>query len=312
LLLLLSSFISQHELSALCLCFDTGFPSNIQILIAMNSSSKTKSKISKEAFEEVVQALSCDMPLMMHGSGDPADVNDESVRILSELTANFIGNLVEAAVDAHAILTDGPKQLPPPPFQRLQKKPMSPPSANKLGKKRRRITDEFWDEPLIEPKIKKIKDNKPKQQEATEDTSKEVSLKKSISIDDWVGVSGVDFWESSRARKAYVEAPNAIGASSFIFPICHDPGLYGRVLEVQRIARRSIAPTLVDPVVKAVVQEEGASHGPGALRKRDPKATKEGEDTEPEDSDSEEEDGHGATWPGLESLLPVHMTKDLN
>ena len=172
----------------------------------------------------------------------------------------------------------------------------------------RRGIDEFWDEPLKEPKIKNKTKTKTKTVGEEEEEQKEEG---GVPIDEWVGVSGVDFFEKSRIRKAYVSAPSSLTASSFIFPICHDPGLYGRVLEVQRMTRRSIAPILVDPVVKFVVQEEGASHGPGALRKRDTNVAKEGEDDEPEDSDSEEEDGaHGAAWPGLEEMLPVHVTAD--
>lgn len=272
--------------------------------MSSNAPANMKSENSKQAFKEIVQALSHDMPLVMHGSGEPAAVNADSVRLLSELTANYIGNLVEAAVDAHAILNDGPKPLPPPPFSRIgRSKPLhSEPAALPNSKKRRRVVDDFWDEPLKEPKIKS-------KSASSVDINKMEETQEYVPPEEWVGVSGVDFWESSRARKAYVCSPAAIGSPSFVFPICHDPGLYGRVIEVQRIARRSIAPILVDPVVKAVLAEEGAKSGPGALRKRENKA-KPGENAESVDSDSEAEDGHGAAWPGLDSMLPVHMTTD--
>lgn len=273
--------------------------------------SKPKSEKAKEAFEEVVNALSHDMPLVMHGSGEPSEVNVESVRLLSELTANYIGNLVEAAVDAHAILNDGPKPLPPPPFARVVRpKPLPPQpeqqSKDQTSNKRRRAADDFWDEPLKEPKIQ----NKSATTANNTTIDNTEVLEPDLPSEEWVGVSGVDFWESSRARKAYVGSPAAIGSPSFVFAICHDPGLYGRVIEVQRIARRSIAPILVDPVIKAVLAEEGAKTGPGALRKREKKASKGGDDSAPEDSDSEDEDGNGAVWPGLDSMLPVHMTTD--
>eukprot|EP00980_Cylindrotheca_fusiformis_P009085 scaffold1965_cov110-Cylindrotheca_fusiformis.AAC.8 len=274
-----------------------------------SDTAKSKSEKSKEAFEEIVQALSRDMPMVMHGSGEPAEVDPQSVRLLSELTANYIGNLVEAAVDAHAILNDGPKPLPPPPFSRVvPSKPPHPDSEEAASKKRRRVVDDFWDEPLKEPKIKNEIDA------ATGDTTMEETggTNEEVPEEEWVGVSGVDFWETSRARKAYVGSPAAIGSPSFIFPICHDPGLYGRVIEVQRIARRSIAPILEDPVVKAVLAEEGAKTGPGALRKRESKVKKGGEGAEPVETDSEDEDGNKAAWPGLDSMLPVRMLKDLN
>jgi hypothetical protein len=271
---------------------------------------------SKQAFTECLNSVAHDMPMLMHGSGDvqPHQVNPDSVQLLSELTTQYISNLVQAAVDAHQILNGGPQPLPPPPLNTMDhlKAPLPTPpvdsittktaSSTKKEKtthcKRRRATDEFWDEPLAEPKIKgkaPFKESKPK------------PTFQGVPVDDWVGVAGVDFWESSRARKAHVG--RAITTQSFIFPICHDVGLYGRVLEVQT-ARRSIAPTLVDPVVMEVVRTEGASQGPGALRKRDKPLTSQNEEEteEPEDTDSEGEDG--ATWPGLEYLLPVHVLKD--
>jgi hypothetical protein len=296
------------------------FTSQIQSKMSSNAPSKPKSEKSKEAFEEVVQALSHDMPLVMHGSGEPSEVNVESVRLLSELTANYIGNLVEAAVDAHSILNDGPKPLPPPPFSRVvRSKPLPPQpeqqSKDQTSNKRRRAVDDFWDEPLKEPKIQN-KSAATANNTTIDNTDNNTTidntevLEPAVPSEEWVGVSGVDFWESSRARKAYVGSPAAIGSPSFVFAICHDPGLYGRVIEVQRIARRSIAPILVDPVVKAVLAEEGAKTGPGALRKRENKASKVGGESAPEDSDSEDEDGNGAVWPGLDSMLPVHMTTD--
>jgi hypothetical protein len=304
----------------------------------MSSSSSTspnKPKLadtSQQAFTECLNAVAHDMPMLMHGSGDvlPQQVNSESVQLLSELTTHYISNLVQAAIDAHQILNNGPQPLPPPPLNTMGhvKPPLPTPpadittmtsSSNSNGtsssssntkkektthRKRRRATDEFWDEPLADPKIKG--------QAAAASSSSNKPAKptfQGVPVDDWVGVAGVDFWESSRARKAHVR--RAITTQSFIFPICHDVGLYGRVLEVQT-ARRSIAPTLVDPVVMDVVRTEGASQGPGALRKRDKplssSSRNEEETEEPEDTDSEGEDG--ATWPGLEYLLPVHVLKD--
>lgn len=270
----------------------------------------------KQAFSECLNAIAHDIPMLMHGSGDvqPYQVNPESVELLAEMTTHYISNLVQAAVDAHQILNDGPQPLPPPPVNSMNhlKPPLPTPpvasfsstsSSTKKEKtthrKRRRATDEFWDEPLAEPKIKGKAPSK--------DSEQPKPAFQGVPVDDWVGVAGVDFWESSRVRKAHVG--RAITTQSFIFPICHDVGLYGRVLEVQT-ARRSIAPILVDPVVMEVVRTEGASQGPGALRKRDkPLRRQNKEETEePEDTDSEGEDG--ATWPGLEYLLPVHVLKD--
>lgn len=288
-------------------------------------STKSRNEVAKEAFSEVVAALEKDLPLVMHGSGDvqPSSVLPESVRLLAELTADYISNLVHEAVASHEILNDGPKPLPPPPLPKSRKTVTPRPydeeeagptkgkdskNANKIAeprhRKRRRTTDEFWDEPLPEPKIK----NKPTKVKETTGPKFQ-----GVPVDEWVGVSGVDFFETNRARNAHVTAPAAIGAHSFIFPVCHDVGLYGRVLEVQA-ARRTIAPLLVDPVIQDVVRNEANLHGIGTLRKRDKKrksgAGGEADDEEPEETDSEDEDGGGATWPGLESLLPIHTTED--
>lgn len=265
--------------------------------------SKSASDISKEAFSEVVQAISRDMPLVMHGNGDvqPFAVNEESVRLLSELTANYIGSLVETAVDAHAMLNDGPRALPPPPLPRNSRRntvpiPSPPTEKSETNRKRRRATDEFWDEPLQEPKIK----NKPKPK-----NNEKVQTFEGVPIDEWVGVAGVDFWESSRARKVHVSAPAAISSQCFVFPVCHDSGLYGKVSDIQ-MARGTIAPILLDDTVRDEVAKEVALHGAGALRGREKKSTNEDELDEPEETDSEDEDR--ATWPGTNSLLPVHMT----
>lgn len=297
------------------------------------SSKKSRNELSKEAFGTVVAALERDMPLVMHSSGDvvPQAVLPESVRLISELTANYISELVHAAVDSHELLNGGPQPLPPPPLARPRQTVIPRPydetdddtthhnhnntddgwtnssattNNNKhQGKRRRRrrITDEFWDEPLPEPKIR----NKP-----TKATEMQGPTYEGVPVDEWVGVSGVDFFESSRARNAHVSLPSAIGTQSFIFPVCHDVGLYGKVLEVQA-ARRNIAPLLADPVIQDVLRNEKSLQGPGALRKRDKKRSAAVEDEEPEESESDNEpEGFGPTWPGLESLLPLHTTAD--
>lgn len=288
---------------------------------------KCRNEISREAYAEVVAAMEKDLPLVMHGSGDvqPPAVLPKSVRLLSELTANYISNLVHAAVDSQEILAGGPQPLPPPSLPKSREIPAPRPyeedeetskRKSKDGKsnttrkmqgsryrKRRRTTDEFWDEPLPEPKIK----NKPTKVKETRGPKFE-----GVPVDEWVGVSGVDFFENNRTRNAHVAMPSAIGTQSFIFPVCHDVGLYGKVLEVQA-ARRTIAPLLADPVIENVVRNEGALQGPGALRKREKKrGSRNGEDEEPEETDSEEEGGGGAAWPGLESVLPFHTTGDFS
>jgi hypothetical protein len=317
-------------------------------------------KVSQDAYSEIVKALSKDMPLIMHGSGDvpPSQVNPETVRLLSELTANYISNLVEAAVDAQEILNNGQRlPLPPPPPRRKEdtRKPpppspyVFPPStaddakdraltgsttttSGKTNKKsqaakkaaaaaaaaaeeersyqqnrKRRIRRdvEYWDDPLPEPKIR----NKSKPPPVPEG-----KVIDGVPIGDWVGVAGVDFFEDSRARSAYVSAPAALTSANFTFPVCHDPVLYGRLLDITS-ARRSIQPILANTTIQDVIRNEGALQGAVALRKRREKKRTtaqsggDDDDDEPEATDSEDEDT-GAAWPSLEELLPVHTSKD--
>lgn len=340
---------------------------------------------SQKAYSEIVKSLSKDIPLIMHGSGDVPmwEVNRQSSRILAQLTANYISNLVEAAVDSLEILNDGKRPfLPPPPLtskEKRRKAPLPsayewPPSAlarpsktatskkkkkptkvdatvpvstvsaisgtkdatlkktttgakpgaavNKPNfgekKKRKRRDIDYWDEPLPEPRQK----NKP----VTETTSSEAGsiIFKGVPITDWVGVAGVDFFEDSRNRNAHVTLPAALGAQNFIFPVCHDKHLYGKILEIQAM-RRSMEPILTDSVVMDVIRTETNFQGPlGALRKRrereqkqkknggDASVNQESEDEELEASDSE--DGYSSSrrpvWPGLDELLPMHTTMD--
>ena len=335
-------------------------------------------EVSQDAYSKIVEALSKDMPLIFHGSGDvvPSEINRESTRIVAELTANYISNLVAAAVDSQEILNDGQRPpLPPPPLvskEKRRKPPLPskyewPPSLlanngakgkaagskkkkattaaagaaaiaaattsikeapvkrniasnikpgvvnnNKFGekKKRKRRDVDYWDEPLPEPKIK----NKSEQA-----SMEEGIVYEGVPIEDWVGVAGVDFFEDSRIRKAHVALPTAIGAQCFIFPVCHDKHLYGKILEIQA-TRRSMEPLLQDSVVMNVIRNEGLLQGSGALRKRtrfsnplkkDGGDTQEDEDDEPETTDYlEDEDSGRPIWPGLDELLPMHTTMD--
>lgn len=246
-------------------------------------------KSDRQAFTVAMNAIAPDMPLLMHGSGDvaPDQVNADTVALLSELTVQYISQLVDAAVDAHDLLTDGAGGVLPPP-----------------NKRKRKLTErnDYWDEPLPEPKVRS-------QQPGTNNSmsmfqSSEAEENKDNSSSSLL--CGVDFWETARTRKAYVGVPSAIGTQCFIFPICHDAGLYGRVMEVQA-ARRSIAPMLVDSVLIDMVTAEGGRLG-SAAQTRPASAANDSEnvvDAEEEDEDNNEEELL-PTWPGLESILPIH------
>jgi len=183
---------------------------------------------------------------------------------------------------------------------------------NKFGeeKKRKRRDIDYWDEPLPEPKVK----HNPRLVLAACD---EGMVYQGVPIGDWVGVAGIDFYED-RLRKAHVTLPTAIGAQCFIFPVCHDKHLYGKILNVQA-TRRSMEPELTDKVIMDVIRNEGGlQRFGGALRKRTrfsntPKKggdTQEEDNEEPEATDSEHEDSIRPLWPGLDELLPMHTTMD--
>jgi hypothetical protein len=344
-----------------------------------NNNKRKPNQISQDAYNEIVDALSKDMPIIMHGSGDVKEVNPDTQMLLSRLTADYISNLVEAAVDAHAILNGGqrpPLPPPPPPAKKKRKEPPLPApyiwpadvlagvsttgsskSSTAASKKksansnknnstdinsvsgtnmdpnlrgRRQRDVDYWDEPLPEPKIK----NKPPPSPSEEERRRQKEglpqekVIDGVKISDWVGVAGIDFFADSRARRAHVAMPAAIGTQSFLFPVCHDAALYGKILDIQS-ARRSLEPLLANATIRDVVRNES-----GSLRKRrretnkrKPKSNSGGDgggteagaasgedDDEVEDDEREatdsEDDEMGAAWPGLEELLPVHTTKD--
>lgn len=251
----------------------------------------------KTAFENVVQAIAPNIPLLMHGSGDvyPHEINLDTAGLVAELTAQYIARLVEAAVEAHETLTDGADTnggrllLPPPP--KRYRTPLPPPLLDprtaptadtpndpifiNKHRKRRKAGQQYWDDPLPDPVIRKDIDTKPTP---------------SQSHQDWVGLAGVDFFETTRTRKAFVTTSSVIGTQSFVFPICHDPHLYGRVMEVQS-ERRNLAPELVDSVIMDLIRTEG-------VKKKKNKSSKEKTETgENNDDDEEEEVEEEPTWP---------------
>mmetsp|Transcript_8348 Transcript_8348/g.12804 ORF Transcript_8348/g.12804 Transcript_8348/m.12804 type:complete len:327 (-) Transcript_8348:86-1066(-) len=307
------------------------------------------------AFTEAMAAIAPDLPLMMFGSGDvqPDDVNPETVALVAELTVQYINRLVDAAVDAHDLLTDGaggflpppalpphrvpirpstPEEPPPPPpptTSKTKKDEIPKPVASKKKKRRRCADEDFWDQPLPEPKIRKPQSNSKPSNDAqmvarnfgnesvTSDVAKSsddpMTTSSQVHVDEWVGVSGVDLFETARARETYVSAPSAMTTKCFIFPICHDAGLYGRVMEVQS-ARRNLSPYLADPVLAEMVQNEGSRR---VRRIRHPKAKRasagdNGDEGEEEEEEEENEEIIQATWPGLQSLLPIHQGNIFN
>ena len=269
-------------------------------------------QLINQAFDKAVASIAPDIPYLMHGAGDvvPSEVLPSTAQLVAALTVQYMAKLVDAAIDAHEMLQGSSVvSLPPPSVQRSRQPPIPPPPRPKpllaetdavtLPKKRRRARDDYWDEPLPEPKIRN-KTNKDSTTAHRNDSSSSAATKPHI--DEWVGLAGVDFQER-RARAAYVQGPAALSTQSFLFPICHDVYTYGRVRQVQA-SRLSLAPLLQDPVLTELVRAEGKSkHAPAtAGRATDPE--EENDDANDEDaSDNEEE---RPVWPGLEDILPVY------
>lgn len=281
-------------------------PSNKQQLL-------TPKQALERAFETATRALSLDMPVLMHGSGG-GDNNWETQKLVAALTVQYIQRLVEAAVDARDMLMHGTHDadvLPPPPplvaKKHESRKPKARPSNN--NNKRKLASEEFWDDPLPKPKIRG--------QQATN-----VNEEDEDKAEAWVGVAGVDLWEHSRARAAYVRG---ISAQQFIFPVCHDTYVYGRIREVQAAKLTVTEPLLQDVTVLDIVRVEGQLQQEEALRKRrrlrsttktkqkkandgkkDSGNTSDADDDEdPEEAEADEEE-EGPTWPGLDELLPAY------
>ena len=64
---------------------------------------------AREAHDGLADALRPSLPALLYGSGDvtPPETDAATVGLLSHLTASYVAALVDAAVEAHDILTDG-------------------------------------------------------------------------------------------------------------------------------------------------------------------------------------------------------------
>jgi len=198
-------------------------------------------------------------------------------------------DLVQAAVKAHDVLTDGAGGLLPPP---------PPPHINVANdddddddddehddddfnrnhpwsRKRPRQTDERkrednWEKPLPHPKIAKtdanggLKQNPALQTIGYDPRRNIASLPLSslpyagVPYDDsqitWQGARGVNLFPN-RIRKYYATTPTTIGPKCFIYPISHDAQLYNRVTTLLT-EQKDFADVMVNPAVLKVAQDD--------------------------------------------------------
>lgn len=281
----------------------------------------------ERAFSQVVEALSKDVPLLLHGSGDvtPSQVNPETVRLVSCLTVQFIEKLVDASLDAHFTFLNNPEtfRIPPPSFTKHRMPNKPPPFSithehifkdfagvkdetdgnddeDFIRKKRpqKRLREEYWDDELPQPKIRQQPGKEGQNSITTKPPNATIDQQPAkVPMEEWVGVVGVDFRETS-IRKAHVK--NAISTPSFVFPICHDTYAYNRVREIQA-AKRTLDPLLQDSTINEMILTEGR------VRKFFDEKKKE---DDPEEEDDRLDENGGPRWPGLEYILPVNLLKE--
>jgi hypothetical protein len=219
------------------------------------------------AYTSTVARLAQDMPLLLHGSGDTYPINPDTAYLVASLTTTYIAQLVEAAMNAQEhmqsdLVAAQRDILPPPVFQ--------------TAKKRKQ---DYWDEPLPEPNVK--------------GSTRKPLARMIPSDDDWVGVSGVNFY-GNQPRSAYVHG--ALSAQSFVYAICHDARAYGRALHVQTSKRNTLLPLLADSVVMDVMRME-QSH------RRNHKTT---DDAADDDDEEDARQQQKPEWPTLDTMLPIH------
>lgn len=283
-------------------------------------------RVLEDAFESATNAFAQDMPMLMHGSGGD-EINPSAQKLVAALTVQYCQRLVESAIDAWDMQQPNHEMdvpPPPPPLSQRSRKPRVPPlhtslTATKHGEKRKHVTDDFWDLPLPKPKIR-----------GQETPQIDPDTGSHEQADNWVGLAGVDMWEHSRARAAHVMG---ISTQHFIFPICHDTYVYGRIREIQAALLSTTEPLMYDATVIDAVRTDGqlqTQHRQASLQKRrrlkkkinktnkrkdglggsldkhGSGITSDPEDEDEPDDEEAEEDVDGATWPGLASVLPAH------
>jgi hypothetical protein len=209
------------------------------------------------------------------------------------------------------------QKLPPPPLESLYH-PLSSQNvtdveSNSYQRKRSLNVVNSWDSPLQKPKIRGRSESKSGVQIPQ-------LANNDVALDQWIGVVGLDMWQNSRARPIYTQN-RSITPQHFIFPICHDSYVYGRIREVQASKVNVLEPILRDTTVWDVIRTEGKLQREEILRSRrrikrgkkkkreaDAKraATNSDEDSDGNVEESDPEEDDTPTWPGLDRLLPAN------
>lgn len=296
-----------------------------------------------QAFEQATDSFAADMPWIMHGSGDveASRVDPTAAHFLASLTAQYIAKLVDAAVDTYAMFLnqgfadqDEPLRVPPPLFRQARlpatpqplvvREPATAPIVMKNNnqerkiprkKPKRKMRQEYWDEPLPEPKIKSKKSKQDEaattanqnrtrfddnQDEHEKNDNFKTQQQQQQPLEEWVGAVGVDFHAYS-IRRAHM--PLGLSTPNFIFPICHDVYAYNKTRHIQAAKRGTVDPLLQDGIhLQHVLREEQ-----GGLEGRF-KLSVDG--AVPPEQEQMEQDVDPPVWPDIESLLMPGFSPD--
>jgi hypothetical protein len=308
---------------------------------------KTRKERMDEAFATATRGLEADIPLLLHGSlggslhssssnideqkFDPeltAKAARDTHHLIAALTAQYIHRLVDAALDVRDMQLFGDSthynnlrhRLPPPPLESLYQPRTSQKMADVESKsnqlKRSAALVSSWDNPLPKPKIRGRSESSAG---VTRDEQVQKALSNDVPAEEWIGAIGLDMWQNCRARAIYTQH-RSITAQHFVFPLCHDSYVYGRIREVQASKVNVIEPILHDTTVWDAIRTEGQLQREEILRSRrrinrkkkkqkvEPKrATPHSDDDSDEDvEESALNEEETPTWPGLDRLLPAN------
>ena len=302
---------------------------------APNKKEKNQKERMDEAFAAMIRGLAVDIPVLLYGSlggslhpsssnideqkFDPeltANAARDTNHLIATLTAQYIHRLVDAALDVRDMQLFGDtehdnnlhQQLPPPPLESLYQtrtsQKVDDAETKSFQRKRSYKSVNSWDNPLPKPKIRGRSQSK---------TARNEQVQKSP-VDPWMGVVGLDMWQNSGARAIYTQH-RSITAQHFVFPLCHDSYVYGRIREMQASKVNIIEPILRDTTVWDVIRTEGQLQREESRRqiKRKKKqkvkakpATNSDEDSDEDAEESDPDEDDTPTWPGLDLLLPAN------
>lgn len=258
-----------------------------------------------DAFRTACTEVEKDLPVLLHAVG-ATSVDPDAISLVASLTVEFTTKLIDAALECcdHQF-----------PDTQDNFHPVARPKDDSFSKKRKESRP--FDSPLPEPKVRR-KETKPLPKTGSWFDEQEHGKLPPPSMADWVGTRGVDLWEDIRIPPAATR----LSAHHFLFCLCHDTYLYGRIRQAITAKKTEFVPLLTDPVIQDMVQEEAAllkeqEREKHKSKQRKESAKKQSGDTSDGDDEEDEkedevriEDDETPSWPNLSGLLPVFRDSD--